>query len=83
MQKLNDLSRSLHPPRTRQHADRAPFTFIFAMPAYLVIGVALIVMRRPCAVEWGWRGPERPKIRGKEEYARKSSWAGDLPSTAG
>jgi hypothetical protein len=33
----------------------APFTFIFAMPAYLVIGVALIVTRRPSAVEWGWK----------------------------
>lgn len=33
----------------------APFTFIFAMPAYVVIGVALIVTRRPSAVEWGWK----------------------------
>jgi len=33
----------------------APFTFIFAMPAYLVIGLALIVTRRPSAVEWGWK----------------------------
>jgi hypothetical protein len=33
----------------------APFTFIFAMPAYLVIGFALIVTRRPSAAEWGWK----------------------------
>jgi hypothetical protein len=33
----------------------APFTFIFFMPAYLVIGVALIVTRRPSGVEWGWK----------------------------
>jgi hypothetical protein len=33
----------------------APFTFIFAMPAYLVIGFPLIVTRRPSAVEWGWK----------------------------
>jgi hypothetical protein len=33
----------------------APFTFVFAMPAYLVIGVALIVTRRPSGVEWGWK----------------------------
>jgi hypothetical protein len=33
----------------------APFTFIFFMPAYLMIGVALIVTRRPSGVEWGWK----------------------------
>jgi hypothetical protein len=33
----------------------APFTFIFFMPAYLVIGVALIVTRRPSGVEWAWK----------------------------
>jgi hypothetical protein len=33
----------------------APFTFIFAMPAYVVIGVALIVTRRPSRVEWVWK----------------------------
>jgi hypothetical protein len=33
----------------------APFTFVFAMPAYLVIGVALIVTRRPSGVEWSWK----------------------------
>jgi hypothetical protein len=34
----------------------APFTFIFFMPPYLVIGAALIVTRRPSAVEWSWKG---------------------------
>jgi hypothetical protein len=33
----------------------APFTFIFFMPPYLVIGAALIVTRRPSGVEWGWK----------------------------
>src|SRR5262249_33515128 len=33
----------------------APFTFIFAMPAYLVIGAALVVTRRPPGVEWAWK----------------------------
>jgi hypothetical protein len=33
----------------------APFTFIFFMPAYLVIGLALIVTRRPSGVEWAWK----------------------------
>jgi hypothetical protein len=33
----------------------APFTFIFFMPAYLVIGFALIVTRRPSGVEWAWK----------------------------
>jgi|EndMetStandDraft_2_1072991.scaffolds.fasta_scaffold11151_3 hypothetical protein len=33
----------------------APFTFIFAMPAYVVIGAALIVTRRPSGIEWAWK----------------------------
>src|SRR5262245_6119661 len=33
----------------------APFTFIFAMPAYVVIGAVLIVTRRPSGIEWAWK----------------------------
>lgn len=33
----------------------APFTFIFATPAYVVICAVLIVARRPTRVEWGWK----------------------------
>jgi hypothetical protein len=33
----------------------APFTFVFFMPAYLLIGIALIVGRRPSRVEWTWK----------------------------
>jgi hypothetical protein len=33
----------------------APFTFLFAMPPYLVIGAVLIVTRRPSAAEWAWK----------------------------
>ena len=33
----------------------APFTFIFAMPAYVVIGAALVMTRRPSGIEWAWK----------------------------
>lgn len=33
----------------------APFTFIFATPAYIAIGAALIIARRPSHVEWAWK----------------------------
>jgi hypothetical protein len=33
----------------------APFTFIFAMPAYVVIGAVLVVTRRPSGFEWAWK----------------------------
>jgi hypothetical protein len=33
----------------------APFTLIFAMPAYVVICAALIVARHPSRVEWAWK----------------------------
>jgi hypothetical protein len=33
----------------------APFTFIFATPAYVVIGAALIVSRRRSGDEWAWK----------------------------
>jgi hypothetical protein len=33
----------------------APFTFIFAMPAYVVIGAVLVVTRRPSGIEWAWK----------------------------
>src|SRR5262245_55683392 len=33
----------------------APFTFIFAMPAYVVIGAVLVVARRPSGIEWAWK----------------------------
>ena len=33
----------------------APFTFIFATPAYVAIGTALIVARRPTLPEWAWK----------------------------
>jgi hypothetical protein len=33
----------------------APFTFIFAMPAYLAIGAILVMTRRPSVVEWFWK----------------------------
>jgi hypothetical protein len=32
-----------------------PFTFIFAMPAYVVIGAVLVVTRRPSGIEWAWK----------------------------
>jgi hypothetical protein len=33
----------------------APFTFVFATPAYAVICAALIVTRRPSPAEWAWK----------------------------
>ena len=33
----------------------APFTFIFAMPAYVVSGAALVAGRFPPRAEWGWK----------------------------
>jgi hypothetical protein len=33
----------------------APFTFIFAMPAYVVMAAVLIVARRPSDIEWAWK----------------------------
>jgi hypothetical protein len=33
----------------------APFTFIFAMPAYVVIGAVLVMTRRPSGIEWAWK----------------------------
>jgi hypothetical protein len=33
----------------------APFTFVFATAAYVVIGGVLILARRPSRAEWGWK----------------------------
>jgi hypothetical protein len=33
----------------------APFTFIFAMPAYVASGAALVAGRFPPRAEWGWK----------------------------
>jgi hypothetical protein len=33
----------------------APFTFVFATPAYIAISAALIVARRPSRAEWTWK----------------------------
>jgi len=33
----------------------APFTFLFATPAYLVVSAAVIVARRPSLAEWAWK----------------------------
>jgi hypothetical protein len=33
----------------------APFTFVFATPAYVVICAALILTRQPSLAEWAWK----------------------------
>ena len=33
----------------------APFTFVFATPAYIAIGAVLVVTRRPARAEWAWK----------------------------
>ena len=33
----------------------APFTFVFATPAYIAIGGVLVVTRRPTRAEWAWK----------------------------
>ena len=33
----------------------APFTFLFATPAYVVVSAAVIVARRPSLAEWAWK----------------------------
>jgi hypothetical protein len=33
----------------------APFTFVFATPAYIVICAALVLTRRPSRAEWTWK----------------------------
>jgi hypothetical protein len=33
----------------------APITFLFAAPAYIVIGGSVMIARRPVLAEWGWK----------------------------
>jgi hypothetical protein len=33
----------------------APFTFVFATPAYIAIGGVLVAARRPARAEWAWK----------------------------
>src|SRR5260370_28364143 len=38
----------------------APFTFVFATPAYIVISAAVVLGRRPPRLEWAWKAAALP-----------------------